>query len=129
MVRIRLSRVGSKKQPSYRVVAMDKELPRDGRYLEILGHYNPRTQPETIELVEDRIFHWLSVGAQPSDSVVHLFRTMGTMERFERYKAGEDVEKLLKEAETIVASRAVSPKTKRLSQTSGKKASKKEAEA
>ena len=69
MVRIRLRRVGSKKQPSYRVVAADREAPRDGRFLEVLGHYNPRTQPETIHLKEDWVFHWLSVVDQPSDAV------------------------------------------------------------
>jgi small subunit ribosomal protein S16 len=111
MVRIRLRRVGAKKQPSDRVVAADREAPRDGRFLEILGHYNPRTEPSTIHLEEDRIFHWLSVGAQPSDSVVSLFNQMGTMERYERFKAGEDVEKLMKESETVEAARAVSPKT------------------
>ena len=113
MVRIRLRRVGSKKQPSYRVVAAHKESPRDGKFLEILGHYNPRTQPETIELKEDRVYHWLSVGAQPSDAVAQLFKTMGTMERFERFKAGEDVEKLVEEAEKAVADRNVDPRTRR----------------
>ncbi|MCK5314915.1 MAG: 30S ribosomal protein S16, partial [Anaerolineales bacterium] len=68
MVRIRLRRVGAKGQPSYRVVAADKESPRDGRFLEILGHYNPRTEPATIHLNEDRIYDWMSKGAQPSDA-------------------------------------------------------------
>jgi len=85
--------------------------PRDGRFLEVLGHYNPRTEPSTIHLEEDRVFHWLSVGAQPSDSVVSLFNQMGTLERYERFKAGEDVEKLVKEAETAEAARNVSSKT------------------
>jgi small subunit ribosomal protein S16 len=121
MVRIRLRRVGAKKQPSYRVVAADKERPRDGRFLENLGFYNPRTEPATIELQEDRIFYWLSVGAQPSDSVVRLFNTMGTLERYERFKAGEDVEKLTEEAVAFVDARNVNPKTR-----SGKKATKKQ---
>jgi len=112
MVRIRLRRVGAKKQASYRVVAADKEAPRDGRFLEVLGHYNPRTQPETIHLSEDRVYYWLSVGAQPSDSVSQLFRTVGTMERFERFKAGEDVEKLMEEAAAFEAARSVSTKTR-----------------
>ena len=69
MVRIRLRRVGAKKQPSYRVVAADSETPRDGRFLEVVGFYNPRTEPATIQLDEARIYDWLSKGAQPSDSV------------------------------------------------------------
>ncbi|HEY62756.1 MAG: 30S ribosomal protein S16 [Anaerolineales bacterium] len=112
MVRIRLRRVGSKKQPSYRVVAADKEAPRDGRFLEILGHYNPRTRPGTIHFQEDRIYHWLSVGAQPSESVVKLFNIVGLMARYERFKAGEDIETLLKEAAESEASRGVNPKTR-----------------
>lgn len=113
MVRIRLRRVGAKKQPSYRIVVADKEAPRDGRFLEILGHYNPRTQPETIHMEEDRVFYWLSVGAQPSDSVSQLFKTMGTMERYQRFKAGEDVGVLLEEAAAAEAARNVQPKTRR----------------
>jgi small subunit ribosomal protein S16 len=112
MVRIRLRRVGAKKQASFRVVAADKEAPRDGRFLEVLGHYNPRTQPETIHLKEDRIFQWLSEGAQPSDSVLKLFNTMGTLERFERFKAGEDVDKLLEESKALEAGRNVNVKTR-----------------
>ena len=113
MVRLRLRRIGAKKQPSYRVVAADKEAPRDGRFLEILGHYNPRTEPSTITLQEDRIFHWLSVGAQPSDSVARLFKQMGTDERFARFKNGEDVEKLMEEYEKVEASRNVDTRTRR----------------
>jgi len=112
MVRIRLRRVGSKKQPSYRIVAADKEAPRDGRFLEVLGHYNPRTSPGTIHLEEDRVFHWLGVGAQPSDSVGKLFKIMGTMERYQRFQAGEAIEKLLEEAAAVEAGRNVSPKTR-----------------
>jgi small subunit ribosomal protein S16 len=111
MVRIRLRRVGAKKQPSYRVVAADIEHPRDGRFLEILGFYNPRTSPETIELHEDRIYDWISRGAQPSGSVSKLFRTIGLMERFERFKAGESVETLLAEAKAVQDSRQLSRQT------------------
>ncbi len=111
MVRIRLRRVGAKKQPSYRVVAADLEHPRDGRFLEILGFYNPRTKPETIELHEDRIYDWISRGAQPSESVIKLFHTIGLMERFERFKAGEPVETLLAEAKAAQASRVLSRQT------------------
>lgn len=111
MVRIRLRRVGGKKQPSYRIVAADKESPRDGRFLEILGFYNPRTEPTTLEMKEDRIYDWMSKGAQPSDSVKQLFRSAGLMDRFARYKEGESIEVLLEEAESAAQARVGSPKT------------------
>ena len=111
MVRIRLRRVGAKKQPSYRIVAADIEHPRDGRFLEILGFYNPRTRPATIELHEDRIYDWISHGAQPSASVMQLFKTSGLLERYERFKAGEALETLLAEAKAAQESRTLSPKT------------------
>ncbi len=98
MVRLRLRRVGRKKQPSYRVVAAEKETSRDGRFLEIVGFYNPRTEPSTINLKEDSIYTWLKNGAQPSDAVDRLFKIMGTWDRYERFKAGEDVATLLEEA-------------------------------
>lgn len=69
MLRIRLRRTGKKKQASYRVVVADQRDPRDGDFVEIVGHYNPRTNPSTIVLKEDRIRHWLSKGAQPSETV------------------------------------------------------------
>lgn len=111
MVRIRLRRVGGKGQPSYRVVAADKESPRDGRFLEILGFYNPRTNPATIQLSEDRIYEWMNKGAQPSDSVLQVFKSAGLLDRFERFKKGEALEVLLQEAEAAEAARNVNPKT------------------
>jgi small subunit ribosomal protein S16 len=111
MVRIRFRRVGGKGQPSYRLVAADKEAPRDGRFIEILGFYNPRTQPATIQMKEDRIFHWLKVGAQPSESAEQVLRSAGTLDRYERYKQGEDLETLLAEAQAAEAARNVNPKT------------------
>lgn len=112
MVRIRLRRVGRKKQPSFRMVAADKESPRDGRFLEILGFYNPRTEPATIKLKEDRIFDWMSKGAQPSEAAQNVMRVAGTMERYERFKAGEDIQKLLEEAAAGDATRNISSKTR-----------------
>ena len=129
MVRLRLRRIGAKKQPSYRVVAADKESPRDGRFLEALGHYNPRTEPATIILKEDRIFHWLSVGAQPSEAVERLFNQMGTYERYKRFKEGEDIETLLAEYAEVEAARNVNPKTRRDDLVVQKKSTKKAAEA
>ena len=114
MVRIRLRRVGAKKQPSYRIVAADIEHPRDGRFLEILGFYNPRTQPETIELNEERIYDWISKGAQPSESVLKLFKTAGLSGRFERLKAGEALETLLAEAKAAQEARTPSAQTSRI---------------
>jgi len=111
MVRIRFRRVGAKGQPSYRVVAADKESPRDGRFLEILGYYNPRTEPATIQLKEDRIFDWMSKGAQPTESVSQVFRTAGLTERFELYKKGESLEKLPKEADAAETSTETSTET------------------
>lgn len=112
MVRIRLRRVGLKGQPSYRIIAADKEAPRDGRFLEILGFYNPRTNPSTVEVNEERVYEWMGTGAQPSDSVVQIFNQIGLMDRFARLKAGEAKDKLLAEAVAAKAARPVSPKTR-----------------
>lgn len=98
MVRIRLRRIGLRHQPSYRIVVADKEAPRDGRFLEIIGSYNPRTNPFTIQLKEERVYYWMSVGAQPSESVLQLFKSVGLVERFDRFKKGEAQEVLLVEA-------------------------------
>jgi len=114
MVRIRLRRVGRKKQPSYRVVVADSRSPRDGRYIEVIGFYNPRTEPATMEIQEDRALYWLSVGAQPSEAVHRILDKLGTLGRLERLQAGEELEKLLAEAEEEAAAREpVSPKTMR----------------
>lgn len=113
MVRIRLRRVGAKGQPSYRVVAADKESPRDGRFLEILGFYNPRTEPSTIQLKEDRIYDWMNKGAQPSESALQVFKSAGVMDRYERFKQGETLETLLAEAAAAEEKRNTNPKTRR----------------
>jgi small subunit ribosomal protein S16 len=75
--RIRLARVGSKKNPIYRVVVADARSPRDGRFIEIVGRYNPQTDPSTIDLDADKIQDWISKGAQPSDRVKRLMQTQG----------------------------------------------------
>jgi small subunit ribosomal protein S16 len=99
MVKIRLRRTGAKKKPTYRVVVADSRTPRDGRFIEIIGHYNPRTEPVTFNIYEDRVLHWLSAGAQPTDPVRRLLDNIGTLDRFARLKAGEDLDKLLVEAQ------------------------------
>lgn len=103
MVKIRLRRIGAKGQPYYRVVVADSRAPRDGRFIEAIGHYNPRTEPSTIVLDEERVYHWLGAGAQPSDSVRELFRQRGVWERWARRRAGERLEVLLDEAEKASA--------------------------
>ena len=69
MVKIRMRRLGSKKRPFFRVVATEARTPRDGRSIEVLGHYDPTTQPETLQLNRDRLHYWLDKGARPSDTV------------------------------------------------------------
>ncbi len=111
MVRIRLRRTGLRRQASYRLIAADKESPRDGRFLEILGSYNPRTEPFTFEVNEERIFHWLKNGAQPTESVQQLFNSVGLTKRWERVKAGEPIEQVLQESAEFFANRKVNSKT------------------
>jgi len=114
MVKIRLRRVGAKKQASYRVVVTDSRSPRDGRFIENIGFFNPRTEPETVRIKEDRALYWLSVGAQPTRAVARLLKKQGTMARLERLKQGEPLETLVAEAEEAAqAAGEVSPKTRR----------------
>jgi small subunit ribosomal protein S16 len=74
MLMIRLARFGSKKKPTYRLVVIEKERARDGRAVEVVGHYNPVAQPQIVSLKHDRIEHWMKNGAQPSDTVARLIR-------------------------------------------------------
>jgi small subunit ribosomal protein S16 len=76
-VKIRLTRVGSKKNPIYRVVVADSRSPRDGRFIEIVGRYNPQTDPSTIDLDEAKIRDWMSKGAQPTEPVARLIKAAG----------------------------------------------------
>jgi len=99
MLKIRLRRVGARKQPSYRIVVADARAPRDGRFVEIIGFYNPRTEPNTVQIDEERALYWLSTGAQPTEAVARLLRNKGTLDRSARLKAGEPLEELLAEAE------------------------------
>ena len=82
MVKLRLTRVGKKKQPAYRLVAAPSRSPRDGRFIEILGHYNPLTNPATVVFKEERIMHWLKEGAQPTESVQRLLTSAGIWQKF-----------------------------------------------
>ena len=81
MLRIRLRRTGSRNQPSYRVVVADSRAARDGAFVDHLGHYNPRTDPPTIVIDEEKALKWLRQGAQPSEAVERMLRNMGTLEK------------------------------------------------
>ena len=87
MVKIRLTRIGSKKNAIYRVVAIDSRSPRDGRFLELLGFYNPNTSPVDVRLKAERILFWLRQGAQPSETVRSLLKKEGILKKFQEDKA------------------------------------------
>jgi small subunit ribosomal protein S16 len=80
MVKIRLRRTGKTKQPSYRVVVADSRSPRDGKFIEIIGHYNPIRQPKVLEINGDRARYWLGVGAQPTETVTSLLKRVNVLD-------------------------------------------------
>ena len=86
MLKIRLRRVGAKKNPSYRLVVTDIRAPRDGAFIEILGHYNPLTDPETIVIKEEKALHWLQQGAKPTNTTARLLDKAGVLEKFKLVK-------------------------------------------
>ena len=86
-VKLRLTRVGKTKQPQYRIVAADSRSPRDGRFIEIIGHYNPRTDPSTLTVDNAKVVKWLQQGAQPTDRVRKLLEISGALEEFGAAKA------------------------------------------
>jgi len=86
MVKIRLRRVGGKNKPSYRMVAADSRSPRDGAFIDIMGHYNPLTDPETIVIDEEKALSWLRQGAQPTATAARLLTKAGIMDKFKTPK-------------------------------------------
>ncbi len=82
MVKLRLQRFGSKKRPSYRIVAASSSMPRDGRFIEIIGTYNPITEPATVKIDEEKALKWMSEGAKPTDTVRNIFSKQGIMAKF-----------------------------------------------
>lgn len=86
-VKLRLTRVGKTKQPQYRVIAADARRARDGRFIEILGQYNPRTDPSTLTIDNDKAVKWLMEGAQPTERVRKLLEISGAWEQFTAAKA------------------------------------------
>jgi small subunit ribosomal protein S16 len=99
-VKLRLRRMGKKKQPIYKVVAADSRSPRDGKFLEAIGLYNPLTNPSTVDIKEERALYWLGVGAQPTDTVKNLFTRKGILlkrELMKRGLSGEQIEEKMNE--------------------------------
>jgi small subunit ribosomal protein S16 len=88
-VRIRLKRMGAKKKPFYRIVVADSRSPRDGRFIETIGTYNPLTEPAEIKIDEERALKWLQNGAKPSDTVRNLLSKQGILEKFHNLKYGK----------------------------------------
>lgn len=88
-VKIRLRRMGAKRQPFYRLVVADSRSPRDGRFIEELGYYNPLTDDDKVEVDEDKAISWLQKGAQPSDTARRLLRKAGVMQKFHDLKSKE----------------------------------------
>ena len=88
-VKLRLTRIGKTKQPQYRIVASDSRSPRDGRFIEILGHYNPRTEPSSLKVDNEKAVKWLRQGAQPTERVKKLLQISGALDEFAAAKAGK----------------------------------------
>lgn len=90
-VRIRLRRMGARNRPSYRFVVTDSRMPRDGRFIEILGYYSPIDKPAKVEVKEERMYYWLEQGATASDTVNSILKQIGLLRKWEMKKRGEDV--------------------------------------
>jgi small subunit ribosomal protein S16 len=87
-VKIRLKRMGSKKRPFYRIIATDSRMPRDGRFIETLGYYNPMTKPSDVKINEDLFFKWMERGARPTDNTERILRNAGVMKKWSLLKGG-----------------------------------------
>lgn len=124
---IRLMRAGAKKRPFYRMVAADSRRQRDGRFLEILGHYNPLTQPYELVVHKDKVENWISKGAQPSEQVASLLRSLGIpMHRATPAKPATDAPAAAK-PKAAKAAKAAAPKRTTARKISGRKVAKKAA--
>jgi len=96
-VKIRLSRVGAKKQPSYRIVVAEEHSKRDGRIVEKIGHYDPRTNPSTVVLNEERVKYWLGVGARPTDAMGPLLKQAGISDKYVKMRTARKSKSAAKE--------------------------------
>lgn len=105
MVKLRLKRMGKKKIPLYKIVAADSRSPRDGRFIEALGNYNPHTDPMTLTLKEDRILYWLKSGAKPTETVRSLLKYEGIMMKFRLLKSKVSEEKVNEKLQEFISSK------------------------
>jgi len=112
-VKLRLRRLGKKKQPVYKLVAADSRSPRDGKFIEAIGLYNPLTHPSTLEINEDRALYWLNNGAQPTDTVKNLLSQKGILLERHLKKKGASEEKIKEERENFQKLREAKSKTVR----------------
>ena len=119
-VKLRLTRLGKTKQPTYRIVAIDYRTKRDGKYIELVGTYNPLTQPNQVKINEEVALKWLREGATPSDTVKNLFKEAGIMKKF-----AESKNKKVEKKETVKEAKPVEKKTTKTTtkKTTTKKAS------
>jgi len=124
-VHIRLRRMGKKKRPFYRIVAADSRRARDGRFLEVLGTYNPIERPAVVSVKEERLTYWLNAGAEPSDTVSSLLTQIGFIEKYRKARTGEDVTEIALKP-TITERKK---KTRRTKKAAAAKAQAAEAEA
>lgn len=129
-VKLRLRRMGKKKQPIYKVVAADSRSPRDGKFIEAIGLYNPKTDPATVNINEERAMYWLNVGAQPTDTVKNLLSDNGILLKKELAGKGLNEEqvaakldewKKVKEANLAAALKKKADKAKSKKQASAEK--------
>lgn len=130
-VKLRLRRMGKKKQPAYKVVAADSRSPRDGKFIEAIGLYNPKTNPATVEIKEDRALYWLGVGAQPTDTVKNILTNQGIILKQELTKKGlseEQVSAKLDEWKKLKEASLTAKMKKREEKAKSKKASAEKAE-
>ena len=136
-VRLRLRRMGRKKRPFYRIVAADQRSPRDGRFIEVVGYYDPLGEDQKVELKEDRIYHWLEKGAQPSDTVKSLLRQQGMLHRLNMQKMGMDEARIeeemkkwgLLQGERTKRREVVKQQSEKAAKEAAKKAAEEKAEA
>lgn len=127
MVKLRLKRMGKKKQPIYRIVAADARSPRDGRFIEEVGFYDPNKEPMMIKLKETKVIKWIKNGAQPTDTVRSLFKRQGLAFKLNLIKRGYDEAKIAEEMqkfESQAAEKVKKDKERKLRRAQSKKAKK-----